>query len=149
MKESYSRWQIICLNGKTGREVSATARRRNFYVLFASVSLATKTSLPGTSINSTQTPRKRGTKFQFESGSFDSAFDYGRPLENEAGLSGLCKQLLKKIVDEWHILAEFPERSFVKESPSLFGANIRERWATSKATQIIGSSCAKAAWCDR
>jgi len=27
----YSRWRIICLNGKTGREASATARRRNFY----------------------------------------------------------------------------------------------------------------------
>lgn len=53
------------------------------------------------------------------------------------------------MVDEWHILVEFPERSFVKETPPLFDANIRERWATSKATQIIGSSCAKAARCDR
>lgn len=51
------------------------------------------------------------------------------------------------MVNEWHILAEFSERSFVKETPALFDANIRERWATSKATQIIGSSCAKAARC--
>lgn len=67
----------------------------------------------------------------------------------ERSRRGLHKQLLKKITDEWHTLAEFPERSFVKETPTLFGANIRERWATSKATQIIGSSCAKAARCDR
>jgi len=53
------------------------------------------------------------------------------------------------MADEWHILAEFSERSFVKETSALFGANIRERWATSKATQIIGSSSAKAARCDR
>jgi len=53
------------------------------------------------------------------------------------------------MADEWHILAEFSERSFVKETPALFGANIRERWATSKATQIIGSSSAKAARRDR
>lgn len=32
-------------------------------------------------------------------------------------MRGLHKQLLKKIADEWHTLAEFPERSFVKETP--------------------------------
>ncbi|KYN04840.1 hypothetical protein ALC62_04224 [Cyphomyrmex costatus] len=104
-------------------------------ILPASASLATKTSLSRTSINSMQRL-------------FDSAFDYGKPLENE-GVRGLHKQLLKKMADEWHILAEFSERSFVKETPALFGANIRERWATSKATQIIGSGSAKAARRDR
>lgn len=79
---------------------------------------------------------------------FDSVFDYRKLLEYEADTRA-AQTAIEENEDEWHILVEFPERSFVEETPPLFGANIRERWATSKATQIIGSSCAKAARCDR
>ncbi|EGI62625.1 hypothetical protein G5I_08986 [Acromyrmex echinatior] len=137
---------VICTLGLRKSEVGIF---RNIYdltcptihqILPASASLATKTSLPRTSINSMQNYTAKTGHERL----FDSAFDYGKPLENE-GVRGVHKQLLKKMADEWHILAEFSERSFVKETPALFGANIRERWATSKATQIIGSSSAKAA----
>lgn len=57
---------------------------------------------------------------------FDSAFDYGKPLETEAGARGLHKQLLKKMADEWHILAEFSERSFVKETPAVWRKHPRK-----------------------